>query len=185
MRNVILLFTALLVFGACSRKTAPTAPAEPGKTVVVDPPPAEEPEPLPPPVEDLEKKPPQKILIASLKRTACFGQCPAFELRFYNNGVVTYEGKAHVERLGLYESFVNLSVLTEIQNRASEIGYFSLAGKYPTERDPIVDFPNTITFVRMGDQKHSIINNHDAPQALIDFERYLEQLGEERSWRKQ
>lgn len=134
--------------------------------------------------EPREVKPGTTVLVASLRRTPCYGKCPAYELRFLSNGVVTYEGTAHVERLGLYESFVNLSVLREIQQKARDAGFFQLADRYPTDGSPIVDFPNTITFVRSGRLEKSVTNNHQAPEALQAFEQYLDGIGEQLTWRK-
>lgn len=122
-------------------------------------------------------------LIARIKKTPCFGQCPVFEASIYANGRVIYIGRKFVERTGTYEASLSKTQLENLLNKAVAANYFSLASTYPTEGRTITDLPSTITYVKIGTQEKEITNNHDAPQALRDFEKLFTGTLEELDWK--
>lgn len=178
----LILFSFIFFSLACSPKTAqqvsgtetPTTPKveEPSK-----PPTIKSPE-----VPAIEEE--KVTLVASIKKTACYGTCPTFETKIYSDGSVTYYGKKNVERVGHYEANLNKDAQALIRDKAIAIKYFNLSPAYPTNGRKIVDLPNTITYYQLNGKEHKIENNHEAPKALQEFEEFLIQMTEGLNWRK-
>ncbi len=125
-----------------------------------------------------------KVVVAKIRRTACYGKCPVYEAVFYSDGTVTYSGKRFVKMTGDYEAKVNVSVIEQIKNKAHSIKYCKLADKYPVSGKGVPDFPNTITYVKVDSHEHGITNNSGAPAELINFEKYLDDILKGLSWKK-
>ena len=115
-------------------------------------------------------------LLVKLERKACYGRCPVYDFVVYSNGDATYEGKQHVERHGIHLSTLTNQQLLALMQTAKKTGLFEMEDKYPQGQNQIADLPSYfITYVE-GGQKKSIHVKHDAPQALTDFEKYLDEL---------
>lgn len=128
-------------------------------------------------VEEVEEL--KRILVASIKKTACFGKCPVFEAQLFSDGEVIYKGRQYVKKVGTYSSVVDETMVQSVIGRAQKMDYFSLKDKYPTTGRMIKDIPNTITSVNDGNQQLKIMNNHDAPKRLQEFETFLLNFFEE------
>ena len=116
-------------------------------------------------------------LVASLRRTACFGACPVFSVEIWSDGQVRWQGERHVERVGAYSARVSAAWIAELLKAGDRAGYFGLASQYPRNGQLVPDVPLTITMLRRGNREHQVTNNADAPLALLRFERYwLEKL---------
>jgi hypothetical protein len=118
-------------------------------------------------------------VVASIERTACFGQCPIYRATFYDNGEVRYVGRRFVEMTGTFTTLVSAEELAEIDAFAETVGYHGFKDAYPT---PISDFPTCITSHRKGDKVKTILNGEHAPPDLIGFERMLDGLLKGRDW---
>ncbi len=120
--------------------------------------------------------------MAGLKRTACYGKCPVYELEFYSNGQVTFIGMEYAPRQGIYLAHIADSTVQRIYQWVYDIRYFQLESQYPEKGSPIHDLPQTITYFYDGLRKKTIVNNHLAPPGLIAYERFLTGLAESLSW---
>lgn len=124
------------------------------------------------------------LLIASLERTTCYGNCPYYKISVYSNGIVVYEGKQHVEPLGAYYTVVSDRKVMMILAMAESIDYWSLQNKYPAQGLGIIDFPTCITHVSLNGKQKTIYNRNDAPTALIRYQNFFDTLFEEIEWEK-
>jgi hypothetical protein len=177
---ILAVLAGLLILTGCNRKT-PSSAQEAGKEQLL---------PDTAPVPDttaiaqadtlLQDEAPHLVL--SFERTACYGHCPAYIFKAYSNGDATYEGKKHVKRVGIYLASMSEKDLLELHEKAAEIGFFELAGRYPIEGPLIADLPNTITHYVLGERSKKIVNNHLAPEPLGEFEAYLDEMIERLSW---
>lgn len=191
MKNWIAPTIILLFFAACSPKTSTTLndrqPQWETQTPVEVP--EEEVEKMPEePVKkgEFEKNtvPTAPVVVVGLKREACYGKCPAFELKLYNDGTIKYYGKANVDNIGYFIAHAGKETIVDIQTRAETMGYFGLSGQYPLSGKPqIYDMPQTTTFVKIDNREHRITNRHDSPPALFKFENYIESLVENLNWK--
>lgn len=148
------------------------------------------PEKTPTPTETAQPKPPVapaemgKHLVASLKKTPCYGTCPVFEFELQSNGEATFYGIKNVARIGKFRAAAPRNWQRDLEKAADEAGVFSLSEKYPTSGRHIADFPTTTTILNFGEKKQRIENNFDAPLALQKFEQYFFEKIEELNWVK-
>jgi hypothetical protein len=121
------------------------------------------------------------MLLASIERTSCFGNCPIYKATFFDNGEVTYIGRNFVERVGTYTTLISAEDLEGILQMAKDVHYFELEDAYPT---PVPDFPKCRTSVNIDGKTKNVLNGENAPRDLIGFERHLDGLLKDREWTK-
>ena len=126
----------------------------------------------------------QLIVILEFEKTACFGKCPSFKVELLSNGVIHYEGRAHVENIGKYISNVNDSFIYTIFQEADKVGFYDLKREYPVDGRQIPDLPKTITYIKNGEKEQQIINGFDSPHELKEFELFIWEKIENLYWEK-
>lgn len=127
----------------------------------------------------VEQKAPQ--LLASIERTACYGQCPMYKATFMDNGELIYVGKRFVEKIGTYKALLSEKEVIDIKSKIVEYKYFELDSLYPT---PISDFPSCWTEVQLNGKRKRVINRRNPPENLKSFEKFLDSLLEDRELEK-
>ena len=124
----------------------------------------------------------------SMKRTPCYGKCPTYNIIFFNDGKVIYEGKKFVPNEGKYEGQLNIKTLALIQDKIRQVDFFNLDSVYDAR---ISDLPSVILEVNMDGKNHKVIDRYKGPKKLREFEKYIDNfilklenglLGD--SWRK-
>lgn len=135
----------------------------------------------PPPIKPTS---PIAIQIAGLSSTGCYGKCPVFEYKVFNDGRVTYFGRNYVEKMGVYEATLPPQLVSQITSYADLVGFFQMAELYPNKSKDIVELPSTISFVRKNGQKKTVTNRYGAPRALEDFETFFLNIMKSLSWRR-
>lgn len=174
MKNLPRLFAFCLLacafsFGACHRGAVPTSPAPTASPVTAS-------EPAP------GKVPPPVYVVASLKKTGCYGNCPVFEAKIFSDGTATYFGEKHTPRTGYFTAKVRPSATNELVKRAESVGFFGLENQYPTDGRRVADFPTTTIHIRTGQKERSVEDHFDAPLSLQGFEQFFLELIEELNW---
>ena len=125
-----------------------------------------------------------RVKVASLRRTACFGNCPVFLVEIWSDGQITWQGDQHVSRLGAYTTSAPTGWVAELMQAGEQSGFFDLANHYPINGRPVPDLPQTIITLRRGEQEHQVIDNADAPLSLLHFESYWQEKLEMLSWKR-
>jgi len=115
----------------------------------------------------------EPTLLASIERTACYGQCPMYKATFLDNGEVVYVGKRFVEKIGTYRTLLSEEEVRSIEKKIAETNYFSLDSLYPT---PISDFPSCITEAILNGKRKKVIDKRNPPENLKAFEKFLDSL---------
>jgi len=123
-------------------------------------------------------------LVATIRRTGCYGHCPKYEARVFSNDSVVYNGMTYVDRKGLYEARTDSSWTQAILNKALAINFFDLHDTYPENGEMISGLPSVITSVHLSDISKTIEHNYDAPKALCDFEAFFETQLAQLRWTK-
>lgn len=167
---VLGLILTPLLFG-CSKKTISKlqpAAAEPDTSIVTS-------------DEDDVLTGRDSFLVAGFDKTACFGTCPVYQVRFYSNGRVTWYGRRYVERMGWYQAVCEASLLKRIRGKALEAGFLDFDHRYPP-KPQVSDLPSTITYVRIGDIEKQVQHIYEGPEKLIAFEQFLQELIESLDW---
>lgn len=160
---------AVIILVACNRKAAAPVTTE---------------KPKPGDITNLVEEAPREkaYQVVGYQKTACFGKCPVFQVKFYNDGKVTWYGQHNVERMGWHEAMVDKAVLADIRAKVSGAKYWDFAPAYPVAHK-IADLPSTVTYIRIGDMEKSVINTHQAPVELVAFEEYLEGIINGLTWK--
>jgi hypothetical protein len=95
--------------------------------------------------------------VITLERTTCFGTCPAYTLRIFDDGKVLYEGKEFVKRKGKAEGQISKTELAALVRQFEQIDYLRLDDEYGVgDKCPEdwTDYPSAITsFNHNGKQK--------------------------------
>src|SRR2546425_6767370 len=112
----------------------------------------------------------QKDDFLSLKRTACYGPCPVFEVTVWSSGKVAFLGESFVSTIGRKEYWVNKDSVKRLLILARRLKFFSMPkGFYG---DPIIhqlangraettytggtDNPGRFITVRVGDTTKTV-----------------------------
>ncbi len=167
--TLILFF---LLFFSCNRQSAPSE----------KPPLASPPADTLSAVDSLFLPSTEPRLLASLKRTPCYGRCPVYEIQFFSNGETVFNGERNLKRLGIFLARVPESTLRQILEQAEQADFFELRDEYPESGPAIPDLPETITFVNNGKKQKTVINYYDAPLPLLRFERFLDEIANGLDW---
>jgi hypothetical protein len=122
------------------------------------------------------------VVFVKMKRTACFGKCPQYEVILFASGLVSYQGIANSSMTGFYQSKVSKKEMELIISKANECNYYNFRDKYPMNGNDIVDFPVCITQVNFDGKSKSIFNRNDAPKELIFFEKFLDNFFNSLNW---
>ncbi len=120
--------------------------------------------------------------MVAMKRSACFGKCPVYEVRFYTDGTIEYIGKMNVSRIGHFRARMRPEEVEALRQKIHEVGFWDFSPSYPDDGTIVTDLPTTTITVRVGDMMKEVREKHGAPRALKDFERYLDALLEGRTW---
>lgn len=123
----------------------------------------------------------EPMVLASIERTACYGQCPMYKATFFDNGEVKYVGRRFVEKIGTYRFLLSTEEVLEIKKKITEYDYFGLDSLYPT---PISDFPSCITEASLNGKLKKVIDRRNPPANLKDFEHFLDSLLKDRDLEK-
>lgn len=125
----------------------------------------------------------------TLERTACFGGCPVYRLSVLPSGDVTYEGKAHVKRLGPATGKISRQRLEALLTELDKAGYFSMANRYtsaePTCGRYATDSPSVISSVTLRGRTKRIEHDYgcgSAPGALTVLERRIDEVVGSGQW---
>lgn len=177
-----LMLTACLVFFSCAKKVSTTTETKTttqtvkSNSTTVTPPATNEKFDVPKEIE--------QNVVAMLKRTPCFGKCPSYEVKIFDNGTAIYTGFAFVEKIGKYEAKVSNDFINHIQQEAQKNTFSAFSQKYPVDGSTLTDIPSTISYVRTGKKGNRVVNNYDAPKELVVFENWLENEIQNLDWKK-
>ena len=131
---------------------------------------------LPPPINY------DTVFVASLLRTPCYGACPHYEIRLYASGYATFEGLAHVKKLGRYEARLDTALVSALKKKAKDLGYMNFLEQYPQQERGITDFPLCVSSFFENNEKKVVYNRNDAPINLVRYEQFFDDLFEEVEW---
>ena len=108
-----------------------------------------------------------------LRRTPCFGTCPAYTITILGDGRASYSGNAHVERLGEYTGRVEEAMMQALYERAKEIGFFKLEDRYDGQ---VTDLPSTIIRVSADGHDKRVVVRVGPPAAFKRYASYADSL---------
>ena len=132
-----------------------------------------------------------KISAIRIRRSTCFGSCPAYELEISANGKVKFVGDKFVDQTGFHTSQIDPSAFTQIEARVRAIKFFELRESYRYEPDGCTswatDNPTVAIIVSAGDSEKSVSYYFGCrglpvgPQ-LISLADLVDNLGDSKKW---
>jgi len=111
----------------------------------------------------------QKKLIISLNKTACFGTCPVYKIKIYNNQSAIFEGVKFVEKEGSYNFKISKKEINTILNKAKKINFQKMEDEYT---ELITDLPTTYIMIN----NKQIKDYYGAPKELKELEEIIESI---------
>jgi hypothetical protein len=111
----------------------------------------------------------QKKLIISLNKTACFGTCPVYKIKIYNNQSAIFEGVKFVEKEGSYNFKISKKEINTILNKAKKINFQKMEDEYT---ELITDLPTTYIMIN----NKQIKDYYGAPKELKELEEIIENI---------
>ena len=113
----------------------------------------------------------QDSLLFEMRKTMCYGECPAYTVKIFNSGKVIYKGEKFVPLEGVKEFSLNDEDLKLIKESIEKTNLFSLKDKYYKE---LTDRPTTYITYYQNDQTKEIFDYYGAPQKLKEMEQLIE-----------
>ena len=98
-----------------------------------------------------------------MKRTACYGTCPQYEISIYNNGLIQYDGKAFVDRLNCFQAILDDNVIVSIKEKLENVNFFDFEQEYIS---PVTDIPSVILKVNLGQGAYNVVDRLNGPKEL-------------------
>lgn len=121
-------------------------------------------------------------LLISYERTPCFGKCPAYIVNVYQSGYATYEGKSNAKYTGMYFTYIDKTIIKDIQDQAQSGGFFTLNNEYG---GGVSDLPWQKTYIKRKVTSKRIVNKggEEIPQSLSDMQQMLDRVLNELEWK--
>lgn len=125
----------------------------------------------------------EEIPVFSMQRGYCFGTCPVFEFKIYENGHATYTGTANVENIGNFKAENVQDLRDSILAAAENIGFTMLLDSYDNQF--ITDLPATSYTLKVDDREKVVLCRFECPKHLIDFGNQMQSWIEAVDWKQQ
>lgn len=90
-----------------------------------------------------------------MKRTPCYGTCPQYQVTIFSNGLIKYEGKRYVDKIGCFHSKLSRKKIENIISLVYEINYFKMDSEYLSN---VTDLPSVVTEVLVNGNNHSVVD---------------------------
>jgi hypothetical protein len=130
---------------------------------------------------NISKSVSEKNILIELEKTLCSGKCPTFSVKIATNGLVIYEGKENVDKIGIYKSKLSKDQLNELTDKFNKANFFSFKNSY---KSSMMDLPTKfITYSKNG-QKKRIKAYDNIPKEISYLIKQVDKLIESLEWKK-
>jgi len=100
--------------------------------------------------------------VVTLRRTECYGFCPAYEVSIFGSGRVEFHGEAYVCEQAPAVATVDQSSVRQLVDGMLSVGFMQM----PSYVHYVMsDAPTAIVTLRQGDSMHTVAHYHGDPQA--------------------
>ncbi len=128
-----------------------------------------------------EEKPLVAKKLLTLSKSSCFGKCAVYKISLFQDGLLILEGKANIDKLGVYHSSLNAVELSKISNKANQLNWTSYKHSYMKN---IADLPvSTLIYKNPKDSTEvKIESNSSLPDELETIHTELSNLLQTQTW---
>lgn len=126
----------------------------------------------------------EKINKIIYKRTACFGDCPSYEVTFYKSGTAEYEGYYFVKMKGKYKGKIDKYIFARLTYLLDRNNILDLKDNYSSR---ISDASAAILTIEFENKKVKGIRNYNdyGPIELWGIDKVIEAVTREIKWHKE
>lgn len=115
-----------------------------------------------------------------LRRSRCFGACPAYTVRIQADGQVGWMGDKFVQAVGPRSKLVSPDTARPLLEKFRAAGFWSLCDRYDRG---VTDVASATTVVHLGDREKSVTDRaDDAPEWLRELDRQVDALADTHQW---
>lgn len=119
----------------------------------------------------------------TLKRTSCFGSCPAYSVEIQGDGTVTFNGGSFCLIAGQHHAKISRDDVENLMNQFRAANYFSAKDKYETG---ITDNPTYTTSIKFDSHDKQVIDyvglQSGMPEAISALELGIDRAVEAGKW---
>lgn len=121
-------------------------------------------------------------LFAYIRRGACYGTCPTYEIKIYNSGFAELKGTRFLDLIGNYTTTISQAKMRALIEKAKSIGYMNMEDVYDNEM--ITDLPETKTSIVIDGKRKAIRRRVNFPTEILSFEVLFDELLKSEKWTK-
>jgi Domain of unknown function (DUF6438) len=115
----------------------------------------------------------------TIKRTACFGTCPEYDVVIRDDGTVTYNGRSYVRIPGQHTWKIDPAAVRALAREMQDAGYFDLQDKYSVM---VTDNPTTYTSLTIGGRTKKVMDYIVGPPKLKDLEKRIDAVSDAKKY---
>ena len=120
-----------------------------------------------------------------LKRTQCFGSCPAYSVEVRGDGGVEFNGESNILITGHHQGQISRQAVRDLVAAFQHADYFSLNDSY---HFLMTDNPTYTTWIVFDGQKKSVVDyvglRAGLPEVVEDVERSMDEIAGTEKWVK-
>lgn len=113
---------------------------------------------------------PSNKMIIEMTKGACFGSCPVYSLKIYENGLMHYEGIKNVERLGLFAKQLSKAKLEKVKQAFLDNNFWYYRSIFKSEIPDAATV--SLTYIRGGVRK-TVLGKDNRPLKIKTIEDVL------------
>ena len=118
-------------------------------------------------------------LIISMKRTACYGTCPVYELSIYSNHTATLTAEEHLDIQGNYSAKISDETYQALVDAFNGSDFFDFEDEYTSNMS---DLPTTFIYYSDLRRSKKIRDYYGSPEELRQLEDRVETLITDLDW---
>ena len=129
-----------------------------------------------------------KELTIHFERTRCYGTCPAYTLTIHGNGLVEYQGNAHVKQMGGAHGRLESSALKNLISEFEKAKFLSISEDYSEANCKCrrcTDMTTVNTELTVRGQTHKVNHYYGcacASKGLFDLEKAIDKAVDSEQW---
>jgi len=117
----------------------------------------------------------------TLKRTACLGACPDYEVTIHGNGRVRYQGNWYVRVKGVRERVIPIPNVQKLARRLEAVQFFAWH-----ETDLVcLDFPEVRINASLGPRRNHVLEGCNTPGKVLALAAEIDRTAGTNRWVKQ
>lgn len=126
------------------------------------------------------KKAPEGAVKYGLSKGACFGKCPIYELKIFEDGKASFEGKKFTPNIGLYEGKVPADTYKALEKAFAAANFMAYPDSFPSL---IPDLPAIRVTHHNGTDSKTVWGKEDRPDTLVQLQFLLEAVIDDTEWK--